>query len=201
MSRRVRSRSLSTRRSPGSTASYRSNARRSPAERTPNTARSSRSSSMGRRSLDNTPRTDSVTASGRTTPPRSSGATNRTPNCPICNPCRSRRWRAMPKDADHCRCWPARPPDGCGYPAPTARTCRASPSRSVELAGVRIALGPTAAGIEGFRRSHFDAITTQRMVARMGSTQRVVNFTDVELIALITAHSRAGGPVHQTHAR
>ena len=56
-----------------------------------------------------------------------------------------------------------------------------------QLAGVRIALGPTAAGIEGFRRSHFDAITTQRMVARMGSTQRVVNFTDVELIALITA--------------
>ncbi len=56
-----------------------------------------------------------------------------------------------------------------------------------QLAGVRIAVGPTAAGIEGFRRSHFDAITTQRMVMRMGSTQRVVSFTDVELIALITA--------------
>jgi DNA-binding PucR family transcriptional regulator len=52
---------------------------------------------------------------------------------------------------------------------------------------VRIAVGPTAAGIEGFRRSHFDAITTQRMVVRLGSTQRVVSFTDVELIALITA--------------
>ena len=35
-----------------------------------------------------------------------------------------------------------------------------------QLAGLRIALGPTAAGIEGFRRSHFDAITTQRMVMR-----------------------------------
>jgi DNA-binding PucR family transcriptional regulator len=56
-----------------------------------------------------------------------------------------------------------------------------------QLAGVRIALGPTAAGIEGFRRSHFDAVTTQRMVLRLGSTQRVVSFTDVELIALITA--------------
>lgn len=56
-----------------------------------------------------------------------------------------------------------------------------------QLPGVRIALGPTTAGIEGFRRSHFDAITTQRMVVRMGSTQRVVRFTDVELIALITA--------------
>ncbi|MFZ0713186.1 PucR family transcriptional regulator [Mycobacterium sp.] len=56
-----------------------------------------------------------------------------------------------------------------------------------QLAGVRIALGPTAAGIEGFRRSHFDAVTTQRMVLRLGSTQRVASFTDVELIALITA--------------
>jgi DNA-binding PucR family transcriptional regulator len=58
-----------------------------------------------------------------------------------------------------------------------------------QLAGVRIALGPTAAGIEGFRRSHFDAITTQRTVVQLGSTQRVVSFTDVELIALITADS------------
>jgi DNA-binding PucR family transcriptional regulator len=56
-----------------------------------------------------------------------------------------------------------------------------------QLPGVRIAVGPTAAGIEGFRRSHFDAITTQRMVVRLGSSQRVVNFSDVELIALITA--------------
>lgn len=56
-----------------------------------------------------------------------------------------------------------------------------------QLPGVRIALGPTVAGIEGFRRSHVDAINTQRMVVRLGSTQRVVSFTDVELIALITA--------------
>lgn len=53
--------------------------------------------------------------------------------------------------------------------------------------GVRIAVGPMAAGIEGFRRSHLDAVTTQRMVARLASTQRVVSFTDVELVALIMA--------------
>ncbi len=58
-----------------------------------------------------------------------------------------------------------------------------------QLVGVRVALGPTATGIEGFRRSHFDAITTQRMVMRLGSAQRVVSFTEVELIALITADS------------
>lgn len=56
-----------------------------------------------------------------------------------------------------------------------------------QLPGVRIAVGAPAAGIEGFRRSHLDAIATQRMMARFGSAQRVVRFTDVELIALITA--------------
>ncbi|HZQ32805.1 MAG TPA: PucR family transcriptional regulator [Mycobacterium sp.] len=56
-----------------------------------------------------------------------------------------------------------------------------------QLPGVRIAFGPTASGIEGFRRSHLDAITTQRMMARLSSTQRVASFTDVELVALITA--------------
>lgn len=56
-----------------------------------------------------------------------------------------------------------------------------------QLPGVRVAVGPTAAGVEGFRRSHFDAITAQRMVVRLGSAQRVVSFTDIELIALITA--------------
>jgi DNA-binding PucR family transcriptional regulator len=56
-----------------------------------------------------------------------------------------------------------------------------------QLPGVRIAVGPTAAGIEGFRRSHLDAITTQRMMARLGSPQRIAGFTDVELVTLITA--------------
>ena len=56
-----------------------------------------------------------------------------------------------------------------------------------QLPGVRIAVGPVAAGIEGFRRSHLDAITTQRMVVRMGSAQRVASYEDVELVALVTA--------------
>lgn len=56
-----------------------------------------------------------------------------------------------------------------------------------QLPGVRIAIGPTVAGIEGFRTSHLDAITTQRMMARLGSTRQVANFADVELVTLITA--------------
>jgi len=52
--------------------------------------------------------------------------------------------------------------------------------------GVRIALGSTAAGIEGFRRSHLDALTTQRMMGRLNSNQRIAGFDDVELVSLIT---------------
>lgn len=54
------------------------------------------------------------------------------------------------------------------------------------LPGVRIAIGPTAKGIEGFRLSHLDALTTQRMLARLHSAQRVASFNDVALVALIT---------------
>ena len=55
-----------------------------------------------------------------------------------------------------------------------------------QFAGVLMAVGPTAAGIDGFRRSHLDAISTQRMMAQFGATQRVVRFTDVELVAALT---------------
>ncbi|WP_186244239.1 Rv1453 family transcriptional regulator [Mycobacterium simulans] len=51
---------------------------------------------------------------------------------------------------------------------------------------VRIAIGSTASGIEGFRRSHFDALTTQRMMARLRSRQRIAFFTDVQMVALLT---------------
>jgi DNA-binding PucR family transcriptional regulator len=52
---------------------------------------------------------------------------------------------------------------------------------------VRIAIGPTANGVDGFRRSHFDAITTQQLMARLRSPQQIAMFTDVQLVALITA--------------
>lgn len=56
-----------------------------------------------------------------------------------------------------------------------------------ELPGVRIALGIPASGVEGFRRSHLDAVTTQRMMLRLGSGTQVASFADVELVALVTA--------------
>jgi DNA-binding PucR family transcriptional regulator len=60
--------------------------------------------------------------------------------------------------------------------------------RSVsEMPDVRIALGPAGGGIDGFRRSHFDAITTQQLMARLRSQQQIGLFTDVQLVALMTA--------------
>ncbi|OBK48488.1 transcriptional regulator [Mycobacterium gordonae] len=62
---------------------------------------------------------------------------------------------------------------------------------------IRVAIGPCAEGIDGFRRSHFDAITTQQMMARLQSPQRVAFFADVELVALITSDTdRATEFVH-----
>ncbi|MBY0287570.1 MAG: PucR family transcriptional regulator [Mycobacteriaceae bacterium] len=52
---------------------------------------------------------------------------------------------------------------------------------------VRIAIGPTADGMDGFRRSHFDALSTQQMMARLHSPQQMAMFADIELVALITA--------------
>jgi len=55
-----------------------------------------------------------------------------------------------------------------------------------DMRGIRIAIGSTAPGIEGFRSSHFDAIATQRLLARLHSPQRVAGFDTVELVSLVT---------------
>ncbi|WP_156767099.1 CdaR family transcriptional regulator [Mycobacterium sp. E796] len=60
--------------------------------------------------------------------------------------------------------------------------------RAVDPSGaVRVAVGGQAGGVEGFRRSHRDAVAAQRMVARLDSPQRVVFFDEVHLVALLTA--------------
>jgi DNA-binding PucR family transcriptional regulator len=61
-----------------------------------------------------------------------------------------------------------------------------------ELPGVRVAIGPTGTGVDGFRRSHLDALTTQRMMARLRSAQRVASFDDVQLVSLITQDPEQG---------
>lgn len=54
-----------------------------------------------------------------------------------------------------------------------------------DIDGVRVAMGSTGHGVEGFRRSHLDAITTQRMLARLKSPQRIATFEAVALVSLV----------------
>jgi len=54
---------------------------------------------------------------------------------------------------------------------------------TAQYPAVRAAVGPTAAGVDGFRRSHFDAVATQRLMARRPDL-RVARFADVQLVAL-----------------
>jgi DNA-binding PucR family transcriptional regulator len=48
---------------------------------------------------------------------------------------------------------------------------------------VRVAFGPAGTGIDGFRRSHYDAAATQRLMARRPDL-RVARFADIQLVAL-----------------
>ena len=49
---------------------------------------------------------------------------------------------------------------------------------------VRVAAGPPATGADGFRRSHFDAVATQRLMARRPGL-RTARFADIQLAALV----------------
>jgi DNA-binding PucR family transcriptional regulator len=51
---------------------------------------------------------------------------------------------------------------------------------------VRVAVGPAGAGVDGFRRSHFDAVATQRLMSRRPDL-RVARFADVQLVTLAIA--------------
>ncbi len=51
---------------------------------------------------------------------------------------------------------------------------------------VRVAIGPAGTEAEGFRRSHFDAVATQRLMSRRPDL-RVARFADVQLVTLALA--------------
>ncbi|MEV6217245.1 helix-turn-helix domain-containing protein [Nocardia sp. NPDC051833] len=55
------------------------------------------------------------------------------------------------------------------------------------LPGVRVAVGRPGRDIEGFRRTHLDAATAQRVLARLGSARRVVRYEDIQLVAALSA--------------
>lgn len=55
------------------------------------------------------------------------------------------------------------------------------------IPAAHVALGATAAGLDGFRRSYLDALTVQRMLARLASARQLATYSEVELVALLTA--------------
>ena len=52
---------------------------------------------------------------------------------------------------------------------------------------VRVAVGRPGRDVDGFRRSHLDAVVAQRMLTRLTSPRRVARYQDVQLVALLTA--------------
>jgi DNA-binding PucR family transcriptional regulator len=56
---------------------------------------------------------------------------------------------------------------------------------------VRIAVGPAGTGAAGFRRSHFDAVATQRLMSRRPDL-RVARFADVQLVTLAIQDEQRG---------
>lgn len=58
-------------------------------------------------------------------------------------------------------------------------------------ADVRVAVGRAGRDLEGFRRSHLDAVTAQQMLARLTSPQQLARYEDVHLVALVTADPQA----------
>jgi DNA-binding PucR family transcriptional regulator len=64
-------------------------------------------------------------------------------------------------------------------------------SRLLDRPGVRIALGSSAEGIEGFRRAHLDALATQRLMHRMTHKLQIASHEDLQLL-IITAQDEEG---------
>lgn len=57
--------------------------------------------------------------------------------------------------------------------------------------GVRVALGALRHGMDGFVASHLEAVTAQRMLARLRSERSVVTIDEVRLVNLVTADTAA----------
>ncbi|MFE0104944.1 PucR family transcriptional regulator [Streptomyces sp. NPDC059009] len=56
---------------------------------------------------------------------------------------------------------------------------------------VRAAVGSTGEDLAGFRRSHLDALTVQRMLTRLDSPKQLATHDEVELVALATSDVEA----------
>ena len=57
--------------------------------------------------------------------------------------------------------------------------------------GVRTAVGSSGHGIEGFRRGHLDALSTQRLMGRLNAKTPVVYFDEIRLVSLLMENTEA----------
>lgn len=60
-----------------------------------------------------------------------------------------------------------------------------------EYPRIRVALGSPAAGFNGLRRSHLEALTTQRLMGRLAGAPAVASIDQVRMVALMTQDARA----------
>lgn len=56
-----------------------------------------------------------------------------------------------------------------------------------DLGGVRVAVGRPGRGLAGFRRSHLEAVVTQRLARRLPLRSPLTSYDEVEVVALATA--------------
>lgn len=72
------------------------------------------------------------------------------------------------------------------FPVATSPPVGPLAARLADHPEVRVAVGRPGRDLAGFRRSHLDAATTQRMLAALTSPQQVARYEDVQLVALLT---------------
>ena len=74
---------------------------------------------------------------------------------------------------------------GRGWSTRASRTWPRSTRRSGISPASGSPLGSPLRGVAGFRRSHFDAFATQRLLVRLGSPLRVARYEAVRVVALV----------------
>jgi DNA-binding PucR family transcriptional regulator len=66
-----------------------------------------------------------------------------------------------------------------------------SPATDQLAPRVRVAIGSDERGLAGFRRSHFNALATQRLMGRAGTGLRIAAYPQIELVAIAAADDDA----------
>ncbi|MBX6221814.1 helix-turn-helix domain-containing protein [Pseudomonas aeruginosa] len=62
---------------------------------------------------------------------------------------------------------------------------------ALRFSGIRAAIGSPGTGVNGFRRSHLEALTTQRLMGRLAGAPAVATIDQVRMVSLMTQDDRA----------